>query len=422
MTEQTHHGKIREVFTNVDSTRRLARHAWTHFQEDRCFAEAASLSYTSLLSLVPLLAVVFGIVSVFPVFDSWSDQLQAFIFRNLVPEASSQLQTTFDQFLDSVNRLTLTGTLVLIFTALMLMMRIEKSLNLIWRVPKPRRLVQKVTMYWAVLTLGPLALGGAAALSAQPLLDTLGGGIMDTSTMRDAGVFLLTWVAFALMFLLVPHCKVPFSYAALGALLSTILFTLAKIGFVVYVSRASFSVIYGALATIPIFLFWLYIVWVVILLGAILAAALTTFTDQSADWEWSDAWQFLIVFRILGHLYEAQAKGEAVTLEALLEKEPGIPSSRLQDMLRKLDAQKLITQNKDSDWLLARDLSKFSLRDLYAAGEYHLPIDKAPEVPSKSPWDGAFLRLLNAPQLKLDTSLASLYEQAQPGDEKELNP
>jgi membrane protein len=413
MTRNAQQEKVRAVLTDVHQGRRLARHVWRHFQEDRCFAEAASLSYTSLLALVPLLAVVFGIVSAFPVFEQWSEQLKSAVYANMVPDSGTQLAATFEQFLDSVNKLTLTGTLFLIVTALLLMMRIEKTFNLIWRVPEDRPLVQKVTMYWAVLTLGPLALGGATALSAQPLFDMLGGGLVDAGTLRGVGTFGLTWLAFGLIFTLVPNCKVPISYAALGALLSTILFSLAKTAFVAYVGRASYSVIYGALASVPIFLFWLYIVWTVILLGAILAAALTTFSDRGTDWEWPDAWEFLLVFRLLGHLYEAQLRGETLELEALMEAEPGIPSSHLQELLRRLVDAKLITRDHDGAWLLSRDLSHFTLRELYTAGDYHLPIGKTLDVPSSSPWDRAFLGLINAPDLNLDASLGELYEQAE---------
>jgi len=238
MTQTAQQAKVRAVLTDVHQGRRLARHVWRHFKEDRCFAEAASLSYTSLLSLVPLLAVVFGIASAFPVFEDWSEQLKNLVYDNLTPDSGVQLAATFEQFLDSVNKLTLTGTLALIVTALLLMMRIEKSFNLVWRVPKNRPFIQKVTMYWAVLTLGPLALGGATALSAQPLFDAIGGGIVDASSLRTIGVFLLTWLAFGLMFLLVPNCKVPIPYAVLGALLSTTLFTIAKSLFVAYVGMA----------------------------------------------------------------------------------------------------------------------------------------------------------------------------------------
>ncbi len=413
MKAESHHQKLRTVFTDVNLGRRLLAHMWRHFKEDRCFAEAASLGYTSLLSLVPLLAVVFGFASIFPVFNDWSDQLKAFVYSNMVPAAGTQLAENLDQFLGSVNKLTITGTFFLILTALLLMMRIEKSFNLIWRVPRPRPFMSKLVIYWTVLTAGPLALGAAAALSAQPFLDYVPGGVVDTGLLRNAGIFLLTWIAFGLMFLLVPNCKVPFSYAALGAFVSTVLFTVAKSAFVVYVGRASYSVIYGALASVPIFLFWLYIVWAVILLGASLAASLTTFSARGTDWEWPAAWEFLLVFRLLGHFHRAQLVGEVLDLDDLLEREPGIPSSRLQDLLRNLVDQNLITQNQEGAWLLKRDLAHYSLRDLYMAGDYHLPIGKSVGVPTSSPWDAAFLELLNARGMDLDVPLAQLFE---PGD------
>lgn len=423
MTASSHHRKVRAVLTDPRQGRRLLRHMWTHFKEDRCFAEAASLSYTSLLSLVPLLAVVFGIASAFPVFDEWSEQLKQFVYANMVPDAGTQLEENFERFLASVNKLTLTGTVFLILTALLLMMRIEKSFNLIWRVPKPRPLVQKITMYWAVLTLGPLALGAATALSAEPLLDFIPGGL-DVGSLRGLGVFLLTWVAFGLMFLLVPHCPVPVSYAALGALVSTVLFTIAKTAFVGYVGRASYSVIYGALASVPIFLFWLYVVWSVILLGASLAASLTTFSDRGTDREWPEALELLLVYRLLGHLFDAQAEGRSLDLEALMALERGVPSSRLQDLLRSLLDADVITQDQDGGWLLKRDLSRFTLRDLYAAGDYHLPIGKAAAVPDGEPRDERFFALMEAPTLDLAVPLATLYEDAATprGDAEETRP
>lgn len=411
---QKHPQKVRAVLTDVSQGKRLLRHMWRHFQEDRCLDEAASLSYTSLLSLVPLLAVVFGIASAFPVFEQWTEQLKEVVYSNLVPDTGSQLAANFERFLGSVNKLTLTGTFVLIITALMLMMRIERSFNLVWRVPKSRPLVQKVTMYWAVLTLGPLALGAATALSLQPLVDMVGGNAwIDAGSLQAVGVFLLTWIAFGLMFLLVPNCPVPISYAALGAFVSTVMFTIAKLAFVGYVSRASYSVIYGALASVPIFLFWLYIVWAIILLGASLAASLTTFTDRRTDWEWPEAWELLLTYRLLGHLYEAQGRGEALELETLMELEPGIPSSRLQDLLRTLMDEDVITQDQDGYWLLKRNLEHYTLRDLCNDGSFHLPIGKTPAAPSDSPWDGPFMDLINAPSLALDQPLASLFEAAE---------
>ena len=403
--------KIRSVFTDAKMARRLAVHVWRHFQEDRCFQEAASLSYTSLLSLVPLLAVVFGIASAFPVFRTWSESLQDLVFANMVPASGEQVQQYLQTFIQSVNKLTLTGFIVLILTALLLMMRIESSFNLIWRVPVPRSLVNKVIMYWAVLTLGPLALGGATALSAQQFFDLVHVGGGSGEGLRTAGTFVLTWVAFGLMFILVPNCRVPVSYAAVGALLSTVLFSAAKAGFVIYIGKASYNVIYGALATIPIFLFWLYLVWVVILLGVSLSASLNTFSDRRSDWRWPLAWELLLVVRLLGHLYQAQTEGRSVSTEELQDAEPGVVSSRLQHMLVNLMEQHLITQDNEG-WVLKRDLGRYTLLELYQSGDYHLPIGKKIPIPSHSKVDPVFMEVLADPSLNLDQPLKALYERA----------
>ena len=144
--------------------RRLLKHVWTHFQEDRCLAEAASLGYTSLLSLIPLLAVVFGIVAAFPMFSELSDKLQDFIFANFMPATGEQIVPYLDTFLNSVSSLTLPGTIMLIVTALLLMVRIETAFNRIWRVDRNRPLTNRIVLYWALMTLGPLLIAAAVAL------------------------------------------------------------------------------------------------------------------------------------------------------------------------------------------------------------------------------------------------------------------
>jgi len=409
--EDTGH-KLRAVLTDPVRARRLASHMWRHFKQDRCLDEAASLSYTSLLSLVPLLAVVFGIASSNEAFSVWSGKFKVFIFKNMVPTSSLQLQEHVDGFLTSVDKLTYTGAFFLILTALLLMMRIEQSFNMIWRVPVSRRFVNKLTMYWAVLTLGPLALGVATTLSAQPLLELLGADISASEWLRTIGIFMFTWGAFCMTFLLVPNTKVPILFAAFGSLVSTVLFSVSKVLFLVYINQASYSVIYGALATLPIFLLWLYLVWVVILLGASLAASLTTFSDRRTEWRWPPAWEFLLVFRLLGHFHKAQAEGRALSTEQLMVLEPGVPSVSLCAILVKLVEENLIAQDQEQSWVLKRDLDRYSLRDLYRAGEYHLPIGKDLPVPTKSPWDKGFLELINSDELNMDFSLTSLYEGA----------
>jgi membrane protein len=238
----------------------------------------------------------------------------------------------------------------------------------------------------------------------------LGAEVSSMAWLRNVGIFAFTWLAFCLMFLLVPNTKVPVAYAALGSLVSTILFSTAKVLFLVYINQASFSVIYGALASVPIFLFWLYLVWAVILLGASLAASLTTFSDRRTDWQWPASWEFLLVYRLLGHFYDAQGEGRALSTEDLLQLEPGVSSSSLRVVLVNLVEDDLVAQDQEQCWVLKRDLDRYTLRDLYVAGEYHLPIGKDLPVPTKSVWDAAFMALLNHTDLNMDQSLASLYK------------
>lgn len=384
-----------DVAVQLRRYRRLAEHVWKHFQEDRCFEEAASLSYTSLLSMVPLLAVIFGIVSIFPVFNEWSNQIQAFIFDNFLPDTGQQIVPYINSFLGSVSSLTLPGTVVLILTALLLMIRIETALNRIWRVDRSRTLVNRIVMYWAALTLGPLLIAAAIALSAQQLFGQSGYLGFLPAGLANLWVFLLYWLVFAVLFLLVPNRSVQIRYAAIGALLSAILFSLAKAGFVAYVSNTSYKVIYGALATIPMFLFWLYLVWTIILLGASLAASLTTFSDFSRyESAWPERWEFQLVFRLLGHLNDAQARGAALSRKQLMDLEPEASELQIVGLMSRLRSENIATRDEDGSWLLSWDLDDLTLGDLYRRGDFYLPLSEIAELPRASARDRAYVASL----------------------------
>lgn len=401
----THHAK---------RVKRLALHVWKHFQEDRCLEEAASLSYTSLLAMVPLLAVVFGIISAFPVFNEWSAKLQDFIFDNLMPATGEQIVPYINTFLDSISSLTLPSTIMLIVTALMLMVRIEVALNRIWRVNRNRTVVNRIVMYWAVLTLGPILIAAAVALSAQQLLGLLGmeGGV--SPGVHRFGIFLLSWLVFSLFFVLVPNRRVRIKHALIGAFLSTFLFELAKWGFVSFISNANYKVIYGALATVPIFLLWLYIVWNVVLFGASLAASLTTFSDfRKYDTDWPSRWEFQLAFRLVGHLWQAQREGRSLSDTELLELEIQASEIQIIDLMTRMDQQHIVNKDEAGNWLLARDLEELSLGDLYGMGDYYLPLDELDRLPRDSGWDQAFVagltHIRKHGQMEWERSLRSMY-------------
>jgi membrane protein len=403
-----------EVNSYVARGKRLALHVWTHFQEDRCFEEAASLSYTSLLSMVPLLAVVFGIVSVFPVFSEWSENLQSLIFDNFLPDTGEQIVPYINTFLDSVSSLTLPGTVMLFVTALLLMIRIEAAFNRIWRVDRNRSLTNRIVMYWAVLTLGPLLIAAAIALSAQRIFGASGIVGDLPAGVQSLGILLLSWLVFTLFFVLVPNRQVRFRHAIIGAFLTTVLFSLAKNGFVAYVSNANYTVIYGALATVPIFLFWLYVVWVVVLLGASLAASLTTFSDYSRyDSEWPVRWEFQLAVRLVGHLGDAQKVGGTLAREQLMALEPQASELQIVKLMGCLADARVVTRDEEGNWLLARDLGSLSLGGLYLLGDFFLPVGEIEKLPQDSDRDRAYVEALEAirrdSQAVWDTPLRNLY-------------
>ena len=394
--------------------KRFGTHWWRHFKEDRAFEEAASLGYTSLLALVPLLAVAFGAVSIFSGFDRWSGQLQTFIFNNFVPAAGEQVQEYVLSFMASAYRLTLPGAVFLILAALLLMVRIETALNRIWRVSTPRTVANRVVMYWAVLTLGPLALGAAAAISAQGMLNVFGGGQETASLLRGLGVFVLTWLAFTVMFVLVPNRPVKLRHATIGGLVAAVLFEVGKEAFAAWVSTASFNVIYGTLATVPIFLFWLYLAWLFVLLGASLAASLTTFQYNARQQEWPEPWLLLLAFRVMSHLWAAQKRGEGCSMERLLSLEEVATDTQIHRLMSQLERAGLVVVDRDSRWRCSRDLDSVTLGELYHAGDFHLPLDSNTELPTSGPCDPQFLEIMrelhDGASGNLDRSLKSLYE------------
>lgn len=403
-----------DVPRQLKRAKRLLHHVWKHFQEDRCFEEAASLAYTSLLAMVPLLAVVFGIISAFPVFDQWSQSLQNFIFDNFMPATGEQIVPYLNTFLDSISSLALTGTIMLIFTALMLMVRIEVAFNRIWRVDRNRALVNRIIMYWAVLTLGPILIAAAMALSAQKILTVLGMQDGIPPGLHQVGLFLLTWLIFALFFLLVPNRKVMIKHALVGAFLSTVLFTIARVGFVAYASNANYKAIYGALAAFPIFLFWLYLVWTVILFGASLAASLTTFSDyRRYDTDWPGRWEFQLTYRLIGHLWNAQRSGQGLQLGELLDLEQQAGELQIVKLLSHVRKQKIVNTDEDGNWMLTRDLGELSIGELYSFGDYYLPLGEIEKLPNETHWDEVFVKGLQhireSGDIEGKRSLRSMY-------------
>ncbi len=358
----------------------FGQHLWRHFLEDRCFEAAGSLGYKTLIALVPLLAVMIGLVSSFGVFDDWFGRVESYVFAHFVPAKGEEIQAYVHQFIDRTSGLTASGSVLLIVMAILLMGTIERSFNRIWRVRRPRAVLNRVVMYWAALTLGPVLLGASLALSSYfAFLSAFAPASVQyaiESLLAMLAPFLIAWVAFFLMFLIIPHRRVYVRHAVAGALVSALLFEGAKALFVLYLgSSTTYQHLYGALATIPIFLLWIYVLWVVVLLGASLTAALTTFNIGQLSQSWTKRNEFVLLMRLLGHLWHAQAKGQSMSADALNAKEPAATSQQIQSLLEHLEKNHFVQFGENNQVILATDLAERSVADLYQSGEFVLPMD-----------------------------------------------
>ncbi|MCG6871006.1 MAG: virulence factor BrkB family protein [Gammaproteobacteria bacterium] len=268
-------------------------HAFGHFLKgvferffaDHCPTNASAMAFTTVLAMVPLVTVTFSTLSMFPVFEHWAGDLESFVYENFVPATGDVVRARLSEFSEKTGRLTAVGLAMLIASALLLLVTVEETFNAIWRVKRGRRVVQRILAYWAMLTLGPVLIG--ASLSVTSYL--VSSALSDPEVATARSVF-LSWVpllfevlAFFLLYTVMPNRAVRLWHGLVGGLAAALLFEITKKGFTVFVLNVtSYEIIYGALATIPIFLIWVWLSWLVVLVGAEITAALGD-RDLDAD-------------------------------------------------------------------------------------------------------------------------------------------
>jgi membrane protein len=258
-----------------------------HCLQDRITVSAGHLAYVSLLSLVPFIMVFFTILSAFPAFSEVRGELESIIFSSFLPHAGGQVQQYMAEFVSNASRMGAIGILSLVVVALLLISNIDKTLNRIWQTKNERPIIFTFAIYWMVLTLGPLLMG--ASVIASSYLISL-ANVAEEYTPGITTIFLkmvplaTSISAFFLIYMLVPNKRINPRHAISGAVLAAILFELSKKGFAFYVaSFPSYQVIYGAMAAIPILFLWVYLSWIVVLLGAEFTRVLELFLEQDNE-------------------------------------------------------------------------------------------------------------------------------------------
>lgn len=395
----------------------FAGYAGKRFWTDGCPQVSAALTYTSLLSLVPLTAITLAILTAFPVFSDVREAGRSLLFEALVPQVSEVVFEHLERFAANAGQLTSLGIMALIVTALLLLATIEAAFNRIWRVREGRPFLVRFLSFWAVLTLTPLLFAASISLSSRLLgaaETTMGGNAL----VQEAMPFLFQSLAFALLYRIIPNRSVSWRDAICGGLLAAVLFNAARAGYVSYLNQFPvYETVYGALATIPTFLIWLYLVWSTILLGAVVTASLPDFRAGrilgAPLGRLEGAQRAAIAVAVLSELYDAVQSGRGCTRRDLHRAVP-VGAAALDLMLDRLRSAKFVARGNSDRWYLVRDPHKITLDDTLKALGFGLRGDLSGLEGVDGPWRPRLFRALTALEGAereiLGLSLARLFE------------
>ncbi len=387
----------------------FAHYVAAKFKRDKCTQMAASLTFDTLLSLVPLITIALTLFSAFPVFADFSAQIKHFLLGNMLPDTGGKMISYYvEQFAESASKLTAFGLVFLALTAMLVMVTIDNAFNTIWHVSKPRPLVKRVLVYWAVLTLAPLLIGASLSLTSWLVGLSIGytqqTPIFGTVTLKVVPV-LLTTLAFSLLFRVMPNRFVPIRHAFIGGVVAATAFETMNRLFGFFIEHFStYKLVYGAFASIPIFLFWIYLSWLTILSGALIAASLSRWGHRGES-QLNNAGQFYFAVRILGAMQAGLVNG-VVQSETSLSEQLHLAYEETEQILDKLLRAKFVRQLSETDWVMIRDPEYIALHELSSL--FLLDASKLPMQEGDSEiheWFAGLTKLMEEPTNKMLNSL-----------------
>ncbi len=342
---------LSRVRIDLDIVKRLARFAARRSREDRIPQVAGSLTFTTMLAIVPLATVAFALFTAFPIFASFQNSLQGFLADHLMPaQINSQIFLYLNQFASKAKGLTTMGMIVLFVTSVMTMMTVESAFNVIWRVRKARPLAQRVLVYWAILTLGPILIGVSLSISSYLFTRSLALATEQHVSMLFDWMLMgaslpLTALAFTMLYVYLPNCRVEWRDALIGGIASAVAFELAKRGFGYYVRRIpTYTAVYGAFAAAPMFLLWMYLSWFITLVGAMITSALPEIRTGRFNRPRFPGSDLLDALELLAGLAESRDAGK-----------PGLNAGQIAQLLRRdLATVGRLVNKLEEDELIAR--------------------------------------------------------------------
>jgi membrane protein len=349
---------------------RFFAHVFRRFNQDRCLQIASTLTFTTLLALVPLVAITLALMAAFPVFSGLGEQIHAFLLANMLPEKAGKVITGYiDEFSGRAGRLTALGTAVLAVAAFMMMFTIEAAFNSIWRVSRPRPLAQRILIYWATLTLGPVLIGASLSMTSYIVGASLGlSGQIPSAGSAVLGLvppYVLTCAAFTLLYYIVPNRAVRPRHALIGGLVAALAFEIMKRSFALYIAQfPTYTFVYGAFAVIPIFLLWIYLSWVVIVIGALIAALAPDFAALREAAKRPSGSGFEEVLALLLVLARAQQGPELLGLGQIAGR-ASLTGDRTESHLERMVARGWVTRSAGNLYGLVCDTERLLVAEVY---------------------------------------------------------
>lgn len=383
---------------------------------------AAALTYTTLFAVVPMMTVTYSMLAAIPSFEGVSQQLEALVFDNFVPSAGETLRQSLSEFASQARSLTAVGVGFLVVTAYLMLKSIENAFNRIWGVGKPRQGLSSFLLYWAVLSLGPMLLGLGFVLTSYvaslPLISDATEVLGGRQSLLSLLPFVTSSAAFTLLYAAVPNCRVPLHHALVGGILVALLFEAAKRSFTLYVTHfPSYQLIYGAFATVPLFLAWIYISWMIVLLGAELVRGLSTFAPRRGV---RNQRPLYWVLAILEQLWMAQQQGTSLSADQLQSRLKGLPADDCTYYLGVLTHEGLVSRSEQGRFLLCRDPATLTLVEICRRLPW--PVPDSLEAGNQG-WPGRVEEELRAlgrvREERLGLSLGALFQHNATGASKE---
>ncbi|MDG1310473.1 MAG: YihY family inner membrane protein [Porticoccaceae bacterium] len=364
------------------------RYLVQRFNGDGCRQSAAALTYMSLFAIVPMLTLMYSTFSLIPAFQDTGSQVEAWIFSKVLPSSGQEITSYLSEFSAQARKVSSVGAVILMVTSYLMLAKIEKTFNHIWGTDGRRRGLSGFLLYWAILSLGPLLLAAGVVMKTYLLSFRL---MVDEVDALDISQYLfaylpwwLTWIALSLLFITVPNCKVQTRHGIFGALVTTVLFESAKSLFGFMVAHSSYTNVYGAFAVITLFLTWIYLLWMLILIGAEFVRSVETFSMEGRGKKLPDLVATLI---LLWHCWQNQQREDSLSDRAVIA--TGMDAEHWKNLRNLLLRERVLGKTASGQYVLLRDLGSHTLTDVcdWLGENIHRPTSwETDKISAEHPW------------------------------------